>query len=106
MKKFILGAALAALLLPSCNKDENPEPEPAPEMGTIRFTNSSDDPYNVYVDGTSEGTVAGHGIKEVQRKSGSYELKAVQQSGYADTPRKVIVYVYVPEGEPRDFLFP
>lgn len=106
MKKFILGAALAAMLLPSCNKDETPEPQPVPENGTIRFTNSSNDPYDVYIDGESEGSVAGHGIKEVQRKSGSYELKAVQQTGYVDTPKKVIVYVYLPEGEPRDFQFP
>lgn len=106
MKKLLLGAALAALLLPSCNKDENPKPEPAPELGTIRFTNASDDPYNVYISGVSEGTVAGRAVKEVQRKSGSYELKAVQQSGYTGTPNEVIRYVYVPEGEPRDFMFP
>lgn len=108
MKKLILGAALAAMLLPSCNKDDNPDPKPKadPEMGLIRFTNASDDPYNVYVSGFSEGTVAGRGIKEVQRKSGSYELKAVQQSGFSGSPKTVTIYVYVPEGEQRDFQFP
>lgn len=101
MKQFtiLLCLTIASLSFFSCEK--------AATTGKIRFTNTSNNPYTVYVDGTSHGTVSGNTSADVSNVSvGTHGLEVIQQSGYLFSPTDQTYSVQVIAGETSQCTFP
>jgi len=83
--------------LSGCKKDETtPNYE-------LRFTNTSDNPYLIEVDGTSN-TISGNTYKNYSLEKGTYSWKVTQQSGY-------VLYPTIKEGtvnldNDKEIVFP
>ncbi len=103
MKKYlsILLASffmVALVTFSSCSKDEDATPS-----YELRFTNTSDNPYLIEVDGSSN-TVSGHTFKNYTLEKGTYSWKVTQQSGY-------VLYPTIQEGtvnldQDKEIVFP
>ena len=111
MKKLILKGVLILSLvmfgLSSCEKnDDNDSPsstEPTIQTYELRFTCTSDNPYLIEVDGTTN-IINGHSYKKYILDKGTYSWKVTQQSGYA-------LYPTVKEGtvnldQDKEIVFP
>lgn len=89
MKKLIFVLA-AVLAFASCKKDEQNELPAEPcqtfNMATVRVTNNSDNPYNLFNSDVFLLTIAGKNAENVSVGAGSVHLKLVQVSGYIFTP--------------------
>ncbi len=104
MKKYfsILLAAffmVSLVTFSSCSKD-NEDVTPSYEL---RFTNTSDNPYLVEVDGSSN-VLSGNTFKNYTLKKGTYAWKVTQQSGY-------VLYPTIQEGtvnldQDKEIVFP
>ncbi|RLD68667.1 MAG: hypothetical protein DRI87_10305 [Bacteroidetes bacterium] len=69
----------------------------------LRFTSTSDNPYLIEIDGTSE-VIPGHTFKNYILEQGTYPWKVTQQSGY-------VLYPTVREGtitldQDKEIIFP
>lgn len=94
---FLLGSALS---FTSCNKDDDDNQNQSYEL---RFTNTSDNPYLVEVDGNSN-VVSGHTFKNYTLEKGTYAWIVTQQSGY-------ILYPTIQDGtvtldQNKEIIFP
>ena len=92
----ILGLCLLMLFGSSCRKHD----------GTVRFTNTSPDPYFIYLDNRSEGTLFGNTFIEFRLMEGDHTVEAIQQSGFLGSPHDVKSVVHVVEGNATEFVFP
>ncbi|MDY0077026.1 MAG: hypothetical protein RBR87_07085 [Bacteroidales bacterium] len=105
MKKylsFLLASffMIALLSFSSCSKDKEDNATPSYEL---RFTNTSNNPYLVEVDGNSN-ILSGNTFKNYTLKKGTYAWKITQQSGY-------ILYPTVKDGtvnlsQDKEIVFP
>ena len=77
---------LAVVTTAGCKKEDE---ETTPRF-ELRFSNSSDNPYLVEVNGTSS-VLDGHTFKDYNLERGTYAWKVTQQSGY-------VLYPTVKEG--------
>lgn len=78
---LILGSALT---FTGCKKDDDNNQVTLPSY-QLRFTNTSDNPYLVEVDGNSN-TLSGHSFRNYTLEKGTYAWKVTQQSGYLFYP--------------------
>lgn len=105
MKKVLLLSLLSVTLIYSCKKDGQAG-KPASNEGTIRFTNTSSNPYTIYINGGQVGTVTGKKFREYNKEAGNYILKAVQESGYVIYPTVRETSFYLSAGQEKEFVFP
>lgn len=80
MKKLISPLLLIVTLFTNCEK------EPECTTGTVRFTCTSANPYDVFIDGKYEFQIPGNSFTERDLPEGNRQLKAVQVSGYLVYP--------------------
>lgn len=93
MRKYILMIS-AVISLGSCIKQYEPEPEPYVDpctTGTIQLINTSDNPYDVFIDGKGIGQQPGNTTWEKTYDKGYHAIKVQQASGY-------ILYPTIKEG--------
>ena len=53
-----------------------------PQLGLLTVQNQSGDPFNIYVNNEFKGVVNGYSKLDLQLNVGTYQVKAVQKSGY------------------------
>jgi hypothetical protein len=102
MKKSLLmifGASCLFLFTQSCSKEDQ-------KKGIIRFTNTSSNPYNMYINGEHKGALPGRNHKEYKLNSGGYEFKVVQISGYLLYPTERKIILTINSGDDKEFVFP
>ena len=104
MKKFntffIMLFALILLLISSCSKDE-------PCLtGTIRFTNISSNPYNVYINGSYETRISGKTSQELTLFEGRQSVRVEQVSGFLLFPTVVNENLSVFGCQETSWVFP
>ena len=77
MKKVtILMIFLTMLPFIACKKE-------APcTTGTVRFTSTSANPYNLYIDGVFKKQIPGNTFSELELTEGSHQVKVEQVSGF------------------------
>lgn len=102
MKKIALLAALA-LSLGSCSKNDISN---STTSGKIRFSNTSDNPYEIFISGSSQGTLSGNKFKSFVKDKGPYTLKAKQLSGYVLYPTVRELDIDLEAGKEIEFVFP
>lgn len=90
MKRFIyIVLALMIVASVSCKK-ETTYPggggTTAPTTGKIQFINNSSNPYELYIDGASQGVLAGSKYVYFTVKFGTHTCRVLQQSGYVLYP--------------------
>lgn len=89
MKHYtILYMLIFALFMSSCSESEKLEPCEVNRTGTITVSNSSSNPYNVYVDGVFKIQLAGGSISQkiTISEGNGRQLYAEQVSGYLFYP--------------------
>lgn len=108
MKKIILPAVTGiALLLSSCAKDDTNTAKPSKcTTGTIRFTNTSKNPYYIYIDGNVVGLLDGGKFLDEEVNVGSHSVRAKQYSGYILIPTDESNKVSVTGCGSVEFVFP
>jgi len=102
MKKLLF--AVVVLLFVSCAKDE--DEKKLESNAKIRFTCTSVNPYNGYVDNVFQGMINGNSFKEFYVSPGYHTFKAEQVSGYALYPTVVTSEATVVAGQEVGFTFP
>lgn len=104
--KYLLAAAV--LFATACSKDETKTPDPVDPCpnGTIRFTNTSSNPYKIYIDGEFRTTLSGNHHIDYEVKKGSHDLRALQASGYVLYPTEKTVTISIGGCEDKEFIFP
>jgi hypothetical protein len=80
MKKFIL--CFAILLLFGCEKEDDSLSCEKNDTGELQIINSSNDSYDIYIDGIYERTLYENSYFKVDLKSGFHLVKYVQADGY------------------------
>ena len=79
---LIIGLFIAGTtFFSSCKKEYIPPPTPPTLTYNLRFTNNSNNPYLVEVDGTRV-VMSGKTYKDYNLKKGTYAWKVTQQAGY------------------------
>lgn len=104
MKKVLFSAMIAATILTGCSKSD--EVKPTATEGVIRFSNTSDNPYTIFIDGNNVGSVKGKKFVEKKKTAGTYELKAIQESGYLVYPTEREVTMRLNANSEIEFVFP
>jgi hypothetical protein len=96
MKKLLFVILLAVFF--GCEKEST--------TGTIRFTNTSDNPYFCYIDNVYQTTLSGHTFTTYSINEGYHKVKALQVSGYLFFPTEVETTVSVFSDQEVEFIFP
>lgn len=78
MKQFTFLLFLTSLFLSSCSKDETESCNEA----TVRFSCTSSNPYNLYIDNVFQIQLKGGESKTYTIKEGTHKFYAEQVSGY------------------------
>jgi hypothetical protein len=83
MKKYLLILTISILIgatisLSGCKKNEE---DPIEQSYELRFSNTSDNPYLVEIDGNSN-ILSGNTFRNYNLTKGTYAWKVTQQSGY------------------------
>lgn len=71
---------IAVLAFVGCEK------ESTCTTGTVRFTSTSTNPYNLYIDGVFKKQIPGNTFSEFDLTEGSHQVKAEQVSGFVLFP--------------------
>ena len=74
--------------------------------GTIKFVNTSSDPYAVYINGTFGFNMNGGATEYRSGKTGSYSIRVLQLSGYFFTPTEETFNVALTCGQTFSVTFP
>ena len=80
-----IAIALLCILLFSCEKQEPTPPEPIRD-GQVRFTCTSANPYNTYINNVFWVQISGNSFSEIKLGPGYYTYKLEQAAGYLFTP--------------------
>lgn len=91
---------LSTLLSTSCNQEDDCF------MGTVRFTNTSNNPYRIYLNGDYEMQLPGNTFTEIELIEGSYNLKAEQVSGYILYPTVKQTELHIFGCDEKEWVFP
>ena len=103
MKKvLILIALFTATIITSCEKKTTS----GTEIGTVRFTCTSQHPYKLWIDGTYETTLDGNSFIEIDLLEGSHTANVEQASGYVLYPTKRNTTLNVFGGQEIEWVFP
>lgn len=106
MKKILM-PILLLLSLGACTKDSNSNnATPTNTNGTIRFNNTSKNPYNIYVDQNFQQVLQGGTFKDITVTAGSHSTEVLQISGYLFSPTVETNMVTVPAGGSISVVFP
>lgn len=97
MRHFALMLLFSVALLASCTKDDT---------GTVRFSNNSSNPYELFINGESKGEFGGLTWRNFDLDAGSYTLKATQVSGYILFPTVKEGQITLKAGESLEWSFP
>ncbi len=109
MKSNIIAFQLfVILLLISCSKEEAEKLECETEnIGYITMTCTSDNPYNIYIDGVYTFQMAGNTFRDDHELSaGTHSLRAEQESGYLIYPTIREIDLTIGQCEKRSWVFP
>ena len=83
----------------SCSKQDCSE-------GTVRFTNNSDDPYDLWIDEKYKNELQGHTFKEYDLLEGEHVAFVQQVSGYLFFPTTKEITLHVYGCEESEWVFP
>lgn len=97
--KLLLISSIFAIGFSACEKEE----DSSSTTYELRFTNTSSNPYQIQVDGTTS-SLSGNTFKEYSLKKGTYSWKVTQISGY-------LMYPTIQEGtvnldQDKEIVFP
>ena len=100
-------AALALITFAACKKDDEPASAAAPDRGSIRFTNTSNDLYDIFLDGNRLGDIYG-GYSAVYNGLGTgfHAVSVVQTGNVMGTPTRRQQQVIVYKDSIAKFSFP
>ncbi len=101
MKK-LLTITIATLAITSCSKNKKTKCE----TGTVRFTCTSNNPYNVYIDGSYSFQIGANQFIEKELPKGYHAFKAEQASGYLLYPTVRTSSVTLSGCDDLEFSFP
>lgn len=104
MKKLIAALLLSTVLF-SCTKGENAG-KPSATEGIIRYTNNSTNPYDIYLDGSSVGSIDGKKYFEKKVNVGTHTVKAIQAAGYVLYPTERTATITLTSKQEKEFVFP
>ncbi len=85
--KYFIGFSLCLLLLVSCN------------TATVRFYNQASDPFQLFIDGQSQGVLPANMFVEKPLTEGTHSLRVVQTAGYMSFPTEYTKSIAVKTGE-------
>jgi len=96
------------IVLSSCTKEEAEKLECETEnIGYVTMTCTSDNPYNIYIDGVYAFQIAGNSFRDRHELSvGTHTLKAEQESGYLLYPTVRETTLTIGQCEKRSWVFP
>jgi hypothetical protein len=103
MKKTALVLALCATGFFACNKED----EASKPTGSIRYTNTSGDVYNIYLDGGAYGQVrpnSSHLVPNIT--ADSHTVRAVQANNFSQKPISKENRIQVVQSQETLFTFP
>ena len=109
MKKILFFLSIAALItLFSCSKEKVEKREcESQNIGYITITNTSDNPYNIYIDGIFKFQLSGNTFEDdYEVNSGTHVFKAKQVSGYILYPTVVEITTYIGQCEKKSWVVP
>lgn len=95
---LVLFVTFSLVTSTGCKKKDDTRPSYG-----LRFTSTSDNPYLIEIDGTSN-VISGHTYKDYTLEQGTYPWKVTQQSGY-------LLYPTIKEGtvtldQDKEIIFP
>jgi len=102
MRKMLLIAAIWMMIFTGCTKEDNADCS----MGKLRYTNTSNNRYTIYLDGASKGNLSGNKFIEYDVTKGSHSIKAVQFEGYVLYPTIRETNVTIQGCDNKEFIFP
>lgn len=107
-KPLFLIYSLVLFSVFSCTKEEAEKLECETEnIGYITITCTSDNPYNVYIDGVFEFQLPGNTFRDdYEVSAGTHTLKAEQVSGYILYPTIREITVSISHCDKRSWVFP
>ena len=108
MKKLTLIILFFAIILNGCSKEGAEQIEcESLNIGYMDITNTSSNPYAVYVDGSLHFILYGNTYKnDYELSVGSHEIIAEQQSGYLLFPTVRTLNTYITECNHSSWVFP
>lgn len=77
---LIFFLTVSSFLLTSCEKED------ACLTGTVRFTNTSANPYDLYIDNEFKSSISGNNFQEFDLLEGQHSGRVEQVSGYVFFP--------------------
>ncbi len=84
---------VSCLILPSCNN------------GTIRITNTTQNPYALYIDNELKVVLTGNTYEDYSLPEGAHEIRVKQNSGYLIYPTEKSTVVTVKATEDIEWTF-
>ncbi|MCB9282938.1 MAG: hypothetical protein H6563_02605 [Lewinellaceae bacterium] len=97
---FLSFFILTALLTTACQKEEECL------TGKVRFTNTSSNPYNLFIDGSFEIQMPGNSFRELDLLEGQHAARVEQVSGYILYPTIVNQTLNVFGCQEIEWVFP
>ena len=97
MKYFTFLLLFSFSVIAGCIKDET---------GSVRFRNTSTNPYKLSINGESKGEFGGGTSRIIDLDAGSYTLKAEQVSGFILYPTIKTGQISVSGGDILEWSFP
>ncbi|HRD82098.1 MAG TPA: hypothetical protein PLL53_15170 [Saprospiraceae bacterium] len=94
---FLLFMGIALLTGTGCDKEE---------IGSVKFSNTSTNPYQLIINGESRGEFSGGSWRIFELKAGYYELRAEQVSGFILFPTVKTGEIWVKDGDYLEWSFP
>ncbi|MCL2328873.1 MAG: hypothetical protein FWC39_10245 [Bacteroidetes bacterium] len=103
--KFLLflTVGFAITIFSSC---DDSTPQPQSKTGTLKLSNLSDNPYQIYIDGIYVFDVAGNYTKSIEKATGEYTVRVLQKSGYLFYPTEETHHVNIYTGQQYTLYFP
>ena len=106
MKNFnrliMMSLILSSVMFFSCSKDSIDNCL----TGTVRFTNTSSNPYDLWVDGTYQFRLSGNTFRELDLTEGQHNAQVEQVSGYILYPTIKETTLSVFGCQEREWIFP
>lgn len=105
MRHFTYLLVALALITAGCTKSDSNTA--TVDTGSIRFTNTSSNPYEIFLDGADKGAQPGGTYSTITNVTvGSHTVKASQNSGYIISPTVRNGTLTVTKGQEISFVFP
>ena len=97
---LLISLSVVSLLETSCSKEE------ICALGVVRFTNTSSNPYNLFINGLFETQLAGNSFIELNFPEGQYAARVEQVSGFLLFPTVVQKNLTVFGCDEIEWVFP